>query len=222
MGKEKIEKVESIEGVIDVYENDIDLYLHQFAEENGYNDISSMPQNTWTACMIYIQRHVFPDRKALKEKNNIFIQTTGVPSNCNCYDYKLLNDICDYYIYLCSIYDKECSIYGFSKLTNVNYSIIEEWGNNYRGNVKLSTLGKEIHKKLISAREQSLVGKLVSMKHPTAMAIVLNKDYNYNLPGVSRETANKRALSAAELPKLGGGTVQNAQIGIPENNTGND
>lgn len=222
MGKEKIEKVESVEGIIDVYENDIDLYMHQFAEENGYDDISSMPQNTWTACMIYIQRHVFPDRKALKEKNNIFVQSTGVQTNCNCYDYKLLNDICDYYIYVCNIYDKECSIYGFSKLVNIDYTIILDWGNNYKNSNRLSTLSADIYKKLVSSREQSLVGKLVSMKHPTAMAIVLNKDYNYNLPGVSRETANKRALSAAELPKLGGGTVQNAQIGIPENGSGSD
>ena len=42
------------------------------------------------------------------------------------------------------------------------------------------------------------------MKHPTAMAIILNKDYNYNLPGVSRENAKAGALTAAELPKLGG------------------
>ena len=34
-----------------------------------------------------------------------------MPTNCNAYDYDILSDICDYYIYLCSKYDKECSIY---------------------------------------------------------------------------------------------------------------
>ena len=140
-----------------------------------------------------------------------------MPTNCNAYDYEILNDICDYYIYLCSKYDKECSIYGFSKLVNIEYASIQDWGHNYGNSNRLSTRGFDIYKKLISSREQSLVGKLVSMKHPTAMAIVLNKDYNYNLPGVSRETTNKRALSAAELPKLGGGVVQNTQNALPEN-----
>jgi hypothetical protein len=68
---------------------------------------------------------------------------------------------------------------------------------------------------LTDAREQSLIAKLVSMKHPTAMAIILNKDYGYNLPGVSKETANKSSLSAAELPKLG----QNNEIYVEQKQT---
>ena len=77
-----------------------------------------------------------------------------------------------------------------------------EWGNNYNNRDRLSTSSGDIYKKLTSEREQSLVAKLVSMKHPTAMAIILNKEYNYNLPGVSRENV-KQSLTAAELPKLG-------------------
>ena len=44
-------------------------------------------------------------------------------------------------------------------------------------------------------------------------AILLNKQYGYNLPGVSREQANKHALTAAELPKLG---ANNQQKALPE------
>jgi hypothetical protein len=79
-----------------------------------------------------------------------------------------------------------------------------EWGNNYSKRDVLSTAGSDIYKKLTSSREQSLVAKLVSMKHPTALAIILNKDYAYNLPGVSKEQIKTGALSASELPKLGG------------------
>ena len=50
------------------------------------------------------------------------------------------------------------------------------------------------------------------MNHPTAIAILLNKQYGYNLPGVSREQANKNALTAAELPKLGGNAPDLVQI----------
>ena len=89
---------------------------------------------------------------------------------------------------------------GFSKLTGINQDTIHDWGNEIN---KLSTAGCEIYKKLTAEREESLGAKLVSLKHPTAIAILLNKHFGYNLPGVSKEQAGKRALSAAELPKLG-------------------
>lgn len=188
---------------IDVFENDIDLYLHQFQEEQEIEDLRTVPQTIWNACLMYIQRHVFTNRGLLKQKNNIYTNNTITPTNCNSYDYDLLNNICDYYIYITALYDKECSIYGYSKLVNVPYQTIMEWGNNYNNRDRLSTSSVDIYKKLTDAREQSLVAKLVSMKHPTAMAIILNKDYGYNLPGVSKEQANKSALTAAELPRLG-------------------
>lgn len=198
-----MQRVENARETIELYENDIDLYLHEFQKEQDIEDLRAVPQTIWNACLMYIQRHAFSDRSNLKQKNNIYTANTIAPTNCNSYNYELLNDICDYYIYITALYDKECSIYGFSKLVNIPYSIIQEWGNNYKESNRLSTLSSDIYKKLTNEREQSLVAKLVSMKHPTAMAIILNKEYNYNLPGVSKEQANKGALTAAELPQLG-------------------
>lgn len=197
------ERVEHTEITIEIFENDIDLYLHQFQEEQGIEDLRAVPQTIWNACLMYIQRHAFSDRDNLKQKHNIYTDNTITPTNCNSYNYELLNSICDYYIYITALYDKECSIYGFSKLVNIPYTLIQEWGNNYKDSNRLSSSSSDIYKKLTNEREQSLVAKLVSMKHPTAMAIVLNKDYGYNLPGVSKEQAGKGALTAAELPKLG-------------------
>ena len=198
-----MEKVEHTENTVEVFENDIDLYLHQFQDEQEIEDLRTVPQTIWNACLMYIQRHVFSDRGNLKQKNNIYTDNTLMATNCNSYNYDLLNDICDYYIYITALYDKECSIYGFSKLVNINYQTIMEWGNNYNNRDRLSSKSGDIYKKLTNEREQSLVAKLVSMKHPTALAIILNKDFSYNLPGVSKEQANKNSLTAAELPKLG-------------------
>ena len=203
-----MERVEHTETTIDIFENDIDLYMHQFQEEQGIDDLRSIPQTVWTGALMYIQRHVFKDRDMLKQNNNIYNSDNMLmQTNCNSYNYDLLDSIAEYYIYLCSIYDKECSIYGFSKLVNINYQLIQDWGNNYNNSNRLSTKSCDIYKKLTSSREQSLVAKLVSMKHPTALAIILNKDYSYNLPGVSKEQAKAGALSASELPKLGGRIV---------------
>lgn len=198
-----MEKVEHTENTVEVFENDIDLYLHQFQDEQNIEDLRTVPQTIWNACLMYIQRHVFNNKDLLKEHNNIYTDNTLMSTNCNSYNYNLLNDICDYYIYITALYDKECSIYGFSKLTNIPYQLIQGWGHNYNNSNRLSSKSCDIYKKLTDAREQSLVAKLVSMKHPTALAIILNKDFSYNLPGVSKEQANKNSLTAAELPKLG-------------------
>lgn len=203
-----MERVKETESSIDVFENDIDLYLQEFQKEQEIEDLRTVPQTVWNACLMYIQRHVFTDRNNLKQKNNIYTDNTLMATNCNSYNYDLLNDICDYYIYITALYDKECSIYGYSKLVNIPYPTIMEWGNNYNNRDRLSTKSVDIYKKLTNEREQSLVAKLVTMKHPTAMAIILNKDYGYNLPGVSKEQT-KKTLSAQELPQL---TPNNAQI----------
>lgn len=198
-----MEKVIDEPVTIEYYENEIDAYLHIFQEEQEIEDLRTCSQSVWNAALMFVQRHVFNNKSMLKEQNNIYIDNTLMNTNCNSYNYDLLNDIVDYYIYITALYDKECSIYGFSKLVNIAYQLIQEWGHNYNNSNRLSSKSCDIYKKLTDAREQSLIAKLVSMKHPTAMAIILNKDYGYNLPGVSKETANKSSLPAAELPKLG-------------------
>lgn len=198
---------------IEIYENDIDLYLHEFMDANDVPDLRAASQSVWNACLMYIQRHVFNNRDNLKQKSNVYTKNTLMATNCNSYDFDLLNEICDYYIYLTALYDKECSIYGFCKLLNIHHQTVQEWGKNYSNSNRLSTKSCDLYKKLTNEREQSLTAKLVSMKHPTALAIILNKDYEYNLPGVSRENSQPQRLTAADLPRLcGSGQVPAAQI----------
>jgi hypothetical protein len=53
-------------------------------------------------------------------------------------------------------------------------------------------------------REESLSNKLADgNKNPVGILAILNRHYQWNLPGVSKESAKTGALSAAELPKLG-------------------
>lgn len=192
------------EQTTEVFENDIALYLKMFCEEQGIEDMRTASQSIWNAALIYIQQHVFYDKSVLKistpltgySNNNTCLNK----SNCNSYDIGIVDNVCNYYIYMCYLYEKEISIMGFSKLTGINQDTIHDWGNEIN---KLSTAGCEIYKKLTAEREESLGAKLVSLKHPTAIAILLNKHFGYNLPGVSKEQTSKRALSAAELPKLG-------------------
>lgn len=197
---------------LEIFDNDMDLYLKMFCEEYNIQDLRKEPQSVWNACLMYIQKHVFNDRDKLKDRSKITIDNNSIPSTYNRYNYELVNNILDYYIYLCGLYNKEISINGFSKLTKISTTIIEEWGYNYVGNDKLSAMSAEIFKKLNKEREESLSNKLADgRQNPVGVIAILNKHYGWNMPGVSRETAKPQALPASELPKLGD-IAQNAKL----------
>ena len=205
-----MERVEHTESTIEVFENDIDLYLHQFQEEQNIEDLRTVPQSVWNGALRYIYRYVFkPNPNILKASNKYNINNNNIPTNCNMYNYSLVNELVDYYIYLCQIYNKEISIVGFSNLTGIDQENIYNWANE---NNKLSSKGFQIYKKLSAMREESLSNKLADGKqNPVGILAILNKHYQWNLPGVSRESA-KQSLTAQELPKLGGSGVNGVSV----------
>ena len=197
-----MEKVQDQEQTIEVFENDISLYLSMFCEENGIDDMKKESQSVWNGALRYIRRHVFNNKDLLKEPNNIYNTNNSIVSNYNMYNYELVNNICDIYIDLCFINDKEVSIIGFSNLTGIDNETINVWGNNDN---KLSTLSFGIYKKLSQFREESLSNKLVTgNKNPVGVIAVLNRQYGWASPYTSDSNRQKQALTAAELPKLNG------------------
>ena len=107
-----MERVEHTESTIEVFENDIDFYLQEFAERDDIKDFKSVTQSVWNSALRYVYDHVFkPNPSILKSHTNISITGNDIPSNYNAYNYNLLNDICDYYIYnMCMRYNKEVSV----------------------------------------------------------------------------------------------------------------
>ena len=195
-----MEKVQEQEQTIEVFENDIQMYLTMFCEENGIEDMTKEPQSRWNACLTYIQRHVFSNRDLLKQSNNIYNSNSIMDSNYNMYNYDLLYNILEYYIYLCNMYNKEISSMGYSKLTGISNEIISMWGND---NNKLSSKSFEIYKKLNQEREESLSNKLADGKqNPVGVIAILNRQYGWASPYTSDSNRQKAALTAAELPKL--------------------
>ena len=204
-----MEKVQEQEQTMEVFENDIQMYLTMFCEENGIEDMKKESQSVWNAALMYIKRHVFNHNSVLKSStplsgynnNNYNNQYSNLNnSNCNSYNIDIVNNICDYYIYLCMMYDKEISINGFTFLTGISQDCIYAWGNNTR---ELSTSGNEIYKKLNQYREESLSNKLVTgNKNPVGVIAVLNRQYGWASPYTSDSNRQKKALTAAELPKL--------------------
>lgn len=212
-----MEKVHDQISVIDVFENDIQMYLTMFCEEQGIDDMKKESQSVWNGALRYIRKNVFNNRDVLKSKDNINIYNNNIPSTFNAYNYDTVNSVCDIYIDLCFINDKEVSIIGFSNLTGIDSELIYNWGNE---NTKLSTTSFKVYKKLNQYREESLSNKLATgNKNPVGVLAILNRHYAWNLPGVSREQSGKRMLTDAELPKLNGQSntaIENKQQNIAE------
>lgn len=200
----------------DIFENDLDLYLHLFCEENNIQDIRKESQAVWNSCLRYIYKHVFKDKNILKQKQLYKTDDRVQYTNYNSYNYELVLYVLDIYIYdMCMKYDKEVSMIGFSTLTGIDISTIMDWGN---GSTKLSETSFLIYEKLRTFREESLSNKLATgNKNPVGVLAILNRHYQWNMPGIGREQTKQAALPASELPKLGGmfkKTVQPAQNGV--------
>ena len=192
-----MEKVQEQENTIEVFENDIQMYLTMFCEENGIEDMKKESQSVWNGALRYIRRHVFNNKDVLKSKDNINIYNNNIPSNFNAYNYDTVNSICDIYIDLCFINDKEVSIIGFSNLTGIDTELIYNWGNE---NTKLSTTSFNVYKKLSQFREESLSNKLVTgNKNPVGVIAVLNRQYGWASPYTSDSNKQRKSISAEEI-----------------------
>lgn len=205
-----MERVNSTDDILEVFENDIDMYLNLFKEEQGIEDLRTVPQSVWNGALRYIYNHVFKNNSdLLKSHNNISNNNNIMDSNYNMYNYDLLLDIADYYIYnMCMVNNKEVSILGFETLTGVSQENIYNWGND---NNKLSSKGFKIYKKLSQMREESLSNKLADGKqNPVGVIAMLNRHYGWSSPYTSDSNRNKASLPAAELPKLSDNMAQNA------------
>ena len=200
----------------DIFENDLDLYLHLYCEENNIQDMKKEPQSVWNSCLRYIYKHVFKDKNILKQKQLYKTDDRVQYTNYNSYDYDLVLYVLEIYIYdMCMKYDKDVSIVGFSTLTDIDISTIKKWGN---GSTKLSEASFAIYEKLKIFGEESLVNKLsTGKKHPVGPLAILNHCYQWNESADWREQTRQAALPTSELPKLGvmfEKTVQPAQNAV--------
>lgn len=198
----------------EVFRNDIMLYLNMFCEEQNIDNMKKESQSVWNGALRYIRKHVFIDRDMLKTKENIKIHNNAIPSTFNAYDYDMVNGLCDLYIDLCFIYDKEVSIIGFSNLTGISPDTLNEWGNERVG---LSSTSAVIHKKLRDFREESLSNKLVSGKqNPVGILGVLNHHYAWNTQEVKWEQAQIATRTPEEIAASYGMTGIGDKRGLPE------
>ena len=186
-------ETQEVNNTVDVFKDDIDMYINLWMEERNIEDLCKISQNRWYNCCKYVYENVFKvNPKYLKDDNNIN----------NAYDTDKVNEVLDIYIDLCNDYEKVVNIVGFTFFTGIHRDTLNGWVNG----VQLGSSGSDICKKIDQMREESLVGLQISGKNnPMCYMPSLNKYCGFNMPGVRDQGARARALTASELPKLGGG-----------------
>lgn len=196
-----VENQEINNNTVDVFKSDIDMYINLWMEERNIEDMCGVSQNRWYNCCKYIYEHVFKmNPKYLKDDRNIN----------NAYDTDKVNEVLDIYIDLCNDYEKVVNIVGFTFFTGIHRDTLNGWVNG----VQLGSSGSDICKKIDEMREESLVGLQVSGKgNPMNYMPSLNKYCGFNMPGVRDQGSRARALTASELPQLGGGNCSR----LPDN-----
>lgn len=201
-----MEQVDNIQDNEQMFENDIEMWLDRFCKEQKIDDLREITQNVWNAALMYVRRHVFCDKSILKAKSpldgyQVSNSSAGLEkSDCNRFNLELVDQICDYYIYLCMLYSKEASIMGFSNMTGISYSAIQQWGSEDR---KLSTAGLFIYQKLVKFNEESLANLLISSKRsPVGAIATLNHRHGWASPYTSDSNAKTKGLTAGEIRAL--------------------
>lgn len=186
-------EMQEVNNTVDVFKDDIDMYINLWMEERSIEDMCKVSQNRWYNCCKHVYENVFKvNPKYLKDDNNIN----------NAYDTDKVNEVLDIYIDLCNDYEKVVNIVGFTFFTGIHRDTLNGWVNG----VQLGSSGSDICKKIDEMREESLVGLQVSGKgNPMNYMPSLNKYCGFNMPGVRDQGARARALTASELPKLGSG-----------------
>ena len=191
----------------EVFANEIEYYLQEFCEQRKppIEDMTTAPQGVWNAALIYVYNNLSKGTNKLKVNgkltgyhNNDYdsIYSNVNNSNCNAYNIDIIDQLCDYYIYISNLYNKGVTISGFSKLTGIREQTIYGWGKDER---KLSNSAFYVYKKLNEEYENSLEAKLWSNKNPVAHIVIGKRRFGWESPEAGHQEGDRKALTAADI-----------------------
>lgn len=116
-----MERVQDAEQTVEVFENEIQMYLSMFCESNAIESEYDILPSQWNAALSYIYKHVI--------KPNPDILT--IPHTVsNSYNINAVDDLLEMYIYMCYCHNQEISIKGFCLLSGISRDTIHSWGNS--------------------------------------------------------------------------------------------
>lgn len=208
------------EELLENFEEETHSLLRVFCAKYNLESPMEMKQNTFEAAMSYAGDQIFlkSDNVTLKYNRQTIIDTDNAP---------LIEYILDRYEQICTIYNKEVTLQGFSKYTkigrqtmynwlngecktkiyiDVNGNVIhdiQEWKLNNRGEYRevASTAHLDIIKKLEEMDEHSLANISIGDRNNTGAAMKLNTKFRWNAPN-GRSAEDKRDKPRESLEQI--------------------
>lgn len=206
------------EELLENFEDETHNFLQAFCEKYKFESPIEMKQNTFEAAMSYAGDRIFlkSDDVTLKYNRQTIIDTDNAP---------LIDYILDRYEQICTTYNKEVTLQGFSKYTKIGRQTmynwlngecktkiyididgnvihdIQEWKLNKRGEYReiASTAHLDIMKKLEEMDEHSLANISIGDRNNTGAAMKLNTKFRWNAPnGRSAEENNGKPKQTAQ------------------------
>lgn len=179
------------EAIFEYWKKDLDSFINEYARNspdiNAINGMFKCSLETWQACASDIGRNYFYKNKYLLDKKKIAAQGGGT-----IYRDDLLLIGLELYEYYCNFFRKQFFIYDCTRFLGISKEVL------YRLNTVHSDLLKRAH----TIQESSMRSALASGRsNVTAMAILLNHDYNYTKTTEIIHSTD-RIKSADVLPKL--------------------
>lgn len=211
--EDMILKTESVE----LYEDDVDQAISEACEKFKVEDLVKEGQTRWKAVLHFVGKRLFPDRKVLRDKTTVWLEGNNIPTDSNRYDYIILDCICDYYIQLSRSYNKLISSVAFAEFINIPVNTVDTWRT-----YEPSSKAFQIWKKLQGNREDSLKDKAIDSGNVMGVFQVGRREYQWDMPGVREDAGNRRALTAAELPRLGNTKTDQAVLSLQGGQNGDD
>jgi len=189
------------------WKNDLDLYIDNYARNSGDTNAEKgmykCSLETWQACACDIGREYFLNNKYLFDINKMRKQGGG-----RLYRDELLLLGLELYEYYCTKYRKQFFIYDCTRFLGLGKDLL----------YKLNDLHGGLLKRAHTSQEASMRSALASGRsNVTAMAILLNHDYNYTRTTEIVHTTNS-IKSADTLPVLSNNEIT---LNLPEKNIEN-
>ena len=191
--------------------NRLNNALDEYQTREKIEDYTSISQNQWMAALMFVGKLVFADKSPLKfcADDRPLLNSIGYTYGraLELYNPYIMDKIADYYIYICTKYDKGVTPYCYIWLTNIDQNTFYCWDDDADGfggskGPKLSPSYKDVFRKVYATYEQSAENKLWTNKNPVAVMAITNRRFGWNMPGVGRDSRGRSTLGAVDLPQL--------------------
>ena len=170
-------------------ENRVYQCLDDFMTECNIDDMAKAPQRQFSAFSMYVGRHLFKGTDILKDKT-IYNNGSAMSTNCQRYDLKKIITVLNFYIFICTKYNKAFTLDGGAYFCGVSDNYITQHKE------ELTLLGFDPNKK---AEQTIACGLLDGKINPTGSIAWLNYNAKWSTPN---QQAQPQQVNVSVYPVL--------------------